>query len=90
MQHWARVDTEGAAEHYFEATAARPAATPVVNGASLDIDVIEIEGTVFHAGYCAEDIAMVRNQGSMVDDDNKPAPENVSVPGVAKVNNAYK
>ena len=46
----------------------------------MDIAQIDIEGTIFHAGNTAEDIAMVQTQGLMVDDDNEPAPENVPIP----------
>ena len=47
----------------------------------------EIEAAVFHAKNCAEDIALVRNQGLMVDDNNDPAPENIPVPGLIETNN---
>ena len=49
---------------------------------------MEIEATVFHAGNCAEDIALVRSQGLMVDDDRDPAPENVPLVDVFEVDNA--
>ena len=39
--------------------------------------VPEIDPEVFTASNCAEDIALLRNQGYDVDDDNEPAPENV-------------
>ncbi len=39
--------------------------------------VPEIDPQVFSATNRAEDIALVRNQGYDVDDDNEPAPENV-------------
>jgi hypothetical protein len=37
----------------------------------------EIAGFVFHAQNRAEDIALVRDMGFAVDNDNEPAPENV-------------
>ncbi len=37
-----------------------------------------IDDAVFHpTGNCAEDIALVRNQGLEVDDHNEPAPKNI-------------
>ena len=74
VQRWVRVETEGSTKYYFESTATQLAAAPRLNAASLDTEEVEIEGTVFHAGNCAKDIAMIRNQGLMVDDDNEPAP----------------
>ena len=41
----------------------------------------EIDDAIFRgSGSRAEDIAMVRNQGFDVDDDNKPVPENIPSP----------
>ena len=88
VKHWARIETEGAPKHFFKPTSALVTADfQGVNGANIDTAEIEIEGNVFHAGNTAEDIAMVRNQGLMADDDNKPAPENVPTPGTVAVDN---
>ncbi len=38
---------------------------------------MEIAEFVFNAQNRAEDIALVQNMGFEVDDDNKPAPENI-------------
>ncbi len=46
-----------------------------------DADIaLNINPAVFALGSQAEDINFVRNQGLEVDDDNKPAPENVPLP----------
>ncbi|KAL7515972.1 hypothetical protein ACHAWX_001036 [Stephanocyclus meneghinianus] len=47
----------------------------------------EIDTTLFYAGNRAEDIAMVHNQGFVIDNDNELAPENVGVQPDA--NNLY-
>ena len=53
---------------------------PAQNEVAMDDDgnfVPEIDPQVFFASNRADDIALVRKQGYDVDDDNKPAPENV-------------
>ena len=88
VKRWARIETEGAPEHFFERPQAMlPEDSVVARRAVLDTPVQDIESNIFHAGNCAEDIAMVRNQGLMVDDDNEPAPENIPVPGTVEVDN---
>ena len=47
----------------------------------------EIEDAVFHADNCTKYIALVKNQGLLVDDDNEPAPKNIPTQGVVEVNN---
>ncbi len=43
-----------------------------------DAGEIELDSSIFHpTGSRAEDVALVRNQGLEVDDDNEPAPENI-------------
>ena len=86
---WTRIETEGAPERFFKSTAAVGMTdTPVVTGAEMDTSQIEIEGTISHAGNTAEGIAIVQNQGLMIDDNNEPAPENVSILGLVEVDNA--
>ena len=71
VKRWARVEEEGAAEHFFDElnppvdNNAPAAETQVEEGVEIDPDIA--------TANCNEDIAMVLAQGLMVDDDNEPA-----------------
>ena len=49
--------------------------------------VQEVDPQLNFATNCAEDIVMVCNQGYNVDDDNKPAPENIPEEAAPTVDN---
>jgi hypothetical protein len=72
-ERWVRVEEQGACEIWGESpTAEAPAATTAIDERGEDI-----VDFVFHAQNRAEDIALVRDMGFEVDDNNKPAPENI-------------
>jgi hypothetical protein len=85
VKRWVRVETEGAPEQFFRL---EPVAQVETVPVASDGGGVGIEANVFHAGNCAEDIALVRSQGLMVDDDRDPAPENVPLVDVFEVDNA--
>ncbi len=80
---WFKVEEQGLLYQLWEdaAPAEAPAATVAINE-----DDEEIADFVFNAQNRAEDIALVRDMGFMVDDNNKPAPENISADGAPPVN----
>ena len=75
VKRWARVEEEGAEEHFFDQLTPPEDANniqapeQVVEGLEIDPDIA--------AATCNEDIQMVLAQGLMVDDDNQPAPKNI-------------
>ena len=73
---WCRVEAEGAEEHFFPTTQAPAPLNAEAREAEEDVEQ-ELGDDTLHLGNRAEDIAVVRGQGLMVDDDNDPAPENV-------------
>ena len=74
VKRWAKVNIEGGAEHFFDSNTVSATET----GDTIESElIVEIDPSVLHAGNRAEDIALVRAQGLMVDDDNDPAPENI-------------
>ena len=68
---WAVVTEEGDRNKLFDAA---PSAAPADDIAK---DGVPIDPSIFRLGNHAEDIAIARNQGFHVDDDNDPAPENI-------------
>ena len=79
VRQWVKIVQEGHQQHFFDESNTEQSNTggAVDNFRSVEENGDEIEATIFYANNCAEDIAMVRNQGLYVDDDNDPAPENV-------------
>jgi len=78
---WAVVTQEGDPSEFFDQAtpaALEPGGVPAAAGAGNDV---EIDTTVFNASNQAEDIALVRNMGFDVDDDNEPAEENIPTNG---------
>ena len=72
-----KVTQEGDPTQFFTPRNHPRAAQPIVApGVTAQDEAEAIGDEVFFAGNSAEDIAMVRNQGLDVDDDNAPAPEN--------------
>jgi hypothetical protein len=73
-ERWVRVEEQGPGEIWreFLPIAEAPAAT-----IATDKQGEEIADFIFHAQNRAEDIALIRDMGFEVDDDNEPAPENV-------------
>jgi len=70
------VDTEGGVEHFFDLNTV--SATKTDNTVESEL-IAKISPIVMHAGNCADDNALVRGQGLMVDDDNDPASENILI-----------
>ncbi len=64
---------EGPSKDFFD----EEDVTPTIDNEAPTLNNNEIDSSVFRAGNRSEDIEFVRNQGLAVDDDNKPAPENV-------------
>ena len=85
VRRWVKVMVEGAPEHFFEGEDNNGNNTggPEEGNAGAEEQLNEIDGHIFNASNCAEDIAMVRNQGLDVDCDNEPAPENLPEVGDA-------
>lgn len=74
------VNQQGPEEGLWDTTPASNPPAGVVGGNSISIPVA-IDDAIFHSsGSRAEDIAMVRNQGFDVDDDDEPVPENIPPP----------
>ena len=71
------VREEGPAEGLFDKEPAPPPPEIQNSTASPSSPGDRIEAGVFNASNCAEDIALVRNQGLEVDYDMEPAPYNV-------------
>jgi hypothetical protein len=76
-----KVEEEGPPDQLWEAAA--PAEAPAVY---IDKRGEDIADFVFNAQNRAEDIALVRNMGFEVDDNNKPAPENIPADDAPPVN----
>ena len=58
-----------------------PGASPAQVAAATILPPTAIDDAIFQASRSrAEDIAMVRNQGLDIDDDNEPVPENIPSP----------
>ena len=75
------ITAEGDPNEFFDTTPTpAPQANENTTPAQQD-DIIDDPATANPTGR-AEDIALVRNQGLDVDDDNEPAPENVPITGV--------
>ena len=83
-ERWVKVEEQGPTDLLWEnaATTEAPAAAAVY----IDERGEDIADFVFNAQNRAEDIALVRNLGFEVDDDNEPAPENVPEAGAPPVN----
>ena len=84
VQRFTRVEEEGHADHFFnrvEADVVDNDSSVVVSAEDRNsrhrIDPVEVPANFLHMSNHAEDIAMIRGMGMMVDDDNAPAPENV-------------
>ena len=82
-ERWVKVEEEGPPDQLWEdaAPAEAPAAAVYIDERGEDI-----ADFVFNAQNRAEDIALVRNMGFEVDDDNDPAPENVPDASAPPVN----
>ena len=78
-QRYCRVLDQGPPDDFFDDARPSPPSPEVAAAASAQ-DGVPIDDSIFHAGNTAEDIAVVENQGFDVDDDNRPAEENVPVP----------
>ena len=72
-----KVIEEGDKADYFEPSATRASTPAPVPGAHEPAEGELLDEAVFFSNNTAEDIAIVRNQGLYVDDDNAPAPENI-------------
>ena len=81
-ERWVKVEEEGPPDQLWEDAA--PAEAPAT--AYIDERGEDIADFVFNAQNRAEDIALVRNMGFEVDDDNDPAPENVPDANAPPVN----
>ena len=79
VQRWAKVLTEGAIEHLFDSSepSQQDSTGSGANRRPVEEEGQEIDDQVLRARNCPEDISTVRAQGLEVDDDNKPAPENI-------------
>ena len=74
VKRWEKVTNEGSKEHFFE----RNKTTDDTEGAGADTEESPpIDSTIVHSGNHYDDIAMVRSQGLMVENNNDPAPENI-------------
>ena len=71
---WCVVKAQGHPDSFWDEVPVEPRASLAPAPAAR---VNDIEPSVFGSGNRAEDIALVRNQGLEVDDDNDPAPENI-------------
>ena len=83
-ERWVKVEEQGPTDLLWEnaaPTTEAPAAAIYINERGEDI-----ADFVFNAQNRAEDIALVRNMGFEVDDDNEPAPENVPADDATPVN----
>ena len=83
-ERWVKVEEEGPPDQLWEDAA--PAEAPAT--AYIDERGEDIADFVFNAQNRAEDIALVRNMGFEVDDDNEPAPENVPAANAPRPNGA--
>jgi len=78
VRRWCKVIEEGAEEHLFERIAQqRVREAQVAGNEGRDEEATDIGEEIFRMGNRAEDIAMVRAAGFVVDDDNDPLPENI-------------
>lgn len=75
VERWVKVDEEGASEHFFGGDMAPGGEEGGEEGDQGGGE--EFPQQILRARACVEDIAMVRNMGFTVDDDNEPAPENI-------------
>ena len=90
VKQWVHVTQEGHPDHFFnkEDTSAaerNPSAIAPEERNTSEEDAMpprELGGT----DNLAEDIAMMRLRGAIVDDDNKPAPENVPLQPINDIN----
>jgi hypothetical protein len=82
-ERWIKVVEQGPPDQLWEhaAPVEAPAATVYIDKRGEDI-----ADFVFNAQNRAEDIPLVRDMGFEVDDDNKPAPENVTAVDAPPVN----
>ena len=86
-ERWATVLEQGPGHLLWDADAAPPLPGRAnLNTANEQGE--EIAEFVFNAQNRAEDIALVRNMGFEVDDDNEPAPENVPAANAPRPNGA--
>ena len=76
VRRWCKVIEEGAEEHLFERIAQqRVREAQVAGNEGRDEEATDIGEEIFRMGNRAEDIAMVRAAGFVVDDDNDPLSE---------------
>ena len=74
MKQWVKVTNEGIKEHLF----GRNKTAEETKGTGADTEEsVPIDSTIVRSKNNSDDIAMVRSQGLMVDDNNEPAPENI-------------
>ena len=81
-----KVTAEGPEDRIWDERSTNSTAAAAAVGEEGDDRGAPIDESVFGAGNRAEDIALVRNQGLAVDDDNDPAPENVPLPNAPAPN----
>ena len=87
-KRWATVLEQGPGHLLWDMDGA---AAPLLGGANLNTaneQGEEIAGFIFNVQNRTEDIALIRNMGFEVDDDNEPAPENIPAANVPRPNGA--
>ena len=79
--------SQGSKNDYFAPVAPTPPDLPVWRGDGTD-NSNAINDEIYHGRNNAEDIANVRAEGFLVDNDNNPAPENIpdAIPVIFKEN----
>jgi len=88
VERWIKVEEQGPPDQLWEEAA--PTEAPAAAAAVYINDRGEdIADFVFNAQNWAEYIALVRNMGFEVDDDNEPAPENVPAGDAPPVNGGH-
>jgi len=85
VKRWCKVTEEGPEEHIWERlrqsfARAMLSESQAAGKEGRDEEAHDIGEDIFRMGNRAEDIAMVRAAGFVVDDDNDPLPENVPPP----------
>ena len=86
MERWIKVEEQGLPDQLWEEAAPTTEAPAAAATVYIDERGEDIADFVFNAQNQAEDIALIRNMGFEVDDDNEPAPENVPAGDAPPVN----
>ncbi len=82
-ERWVKVEEQGPLDQLWENAAPAEAPTATV---AIDKDGEEIADFVFNAQNRAEDIALIRDMGFIVNDDNEPTPKSIPADGTPPVN----